>query len=37
MLELGSVSDAVGFHAFEFAHIVIFFAALIFVFQVRIF
>lgn len=33
-LELGGVGDTVGFYAFEFAHIVIFFTALIFVMQV---
>lgn len=32
--ELGDVGDTVGFLAFEFAHIVIFFTALIFVMQV---
>lgn len=34
-LELGDVHTSVAFYAFEFAHIVIFFAALIFVIQVR--
>lgn len=34
-LELGDVDTSVAFYAFEFAHIVVFFAALIFVMQVN--
>lgn len=35
-LELGNVDNAVAFYAFEFAHILIFFTALIFVLQVSV-
>lgn len=34
-LELGNVGGSSAFYAFEFGHIVVFFAALIFVTQVR--